>query len=235
MPDTPDFGSIAALVGEPTRAAMLTVLMDGRSYSATELALEGEVSPSTASSHLSRMTDAQLLTIVKQGRHRYYRLATPEVATVVEGLMSLAARAGPRTVRTGPADTGLRHARVCYDHLAGEVAVQFLSRLRKLGYLEGGGSALSLTGAGAGWCAGLGLDIASLQHKRRPLCRTCLDWSERRYHLAGALGAALFDHMLAHRMARRDPDSRKVTLSPRGLRFLGRSGGRPEHGLNSTP
>lgn len=220
MIDTPDFGAVAALIGEPARAAMLTVLMDGRAYSATELAIEGDVSPSTASSHLARMREAGLLTVVRQGRHRYYRIAKPDVASVLEGLMGLAAQTGPRTVRTGPAEAGLRHARACYDHLAGEGAVRFLTRLRQLGYLSGEDDALALTEAGDDWCAGLGLDLAALHRKRRPLCRACLDWSERQVHLAGALGAAVFDHMVSERMARRELSGRRVTLSPRGLRFL---------------
>jgi DNA-binding transcriptional ArsR family regulator len=220
MLDTPDFGSIAALMGEPARAAMLTVLMDGRAYTATELAIEGDVSPSTASSHLARMREARLLTVVRQGRHRYYRIATPDVASVLEGLMGLAAQTRPRMVRTGPTDAGLRHARACYDHLAGERAVRFLTRLRELGYLSGEDGTLELTETGNNWCADLGLDLAALHRKRRPLCRACLDWSERQVHLAGALGAAVFDHMVSERMARRDLSGRQVTLSPQGLRFL---------------
>jgi DNA-binding transcriptional ArsR family regulator len=222
MLDTPDLASIAALVGEPTRARMLAALMDGRAWTATELALAGGVTPSTASSHLARLTGAGLLAITRQGRHRYFRIAAPEVAAAIEGLTSLAARGRAPAPRPGPRDEGLRRARVCYDHLAGEAAVRLLERMRARGLVAGEDDALALTARGEGWCARIGIDLRSLRATRRRLCRACLDWSERRTHLAGALGAALLDRMLALRYARRAREGRVVILSPRGEAFVER-------------
>lgn len=222
MPDTPDFASIAALVGDPTRAIILTVLMDGRAHTATELALEAGVTPSTASSHLSRLTAGGLLSIAKQGRHRYFRIPAPEVAAAIEGLMNIAPHGGSSARRPGPADEGLRRARVCYDHLAGEAAVRLLEGLRQADLIRGGDDGMLLTDDGEAWCARVGIDLGALRARRRGLCRSCLDWSERRSHLAGALGAALLERMLALRYARREPRSRVVILGPRGESFVAR-------------
>jgi DNA-binding transcriptional ArsR family regulator len=220
MPDTPDIAAIATLMGDPTRGRMLTALMDGRALTATELALEGDVTASTASSHLSRLASAGLVTVTRQGRHRYYRIATPEVAAALEGLMSVASHSGLHTIRTGPRDAGLRRARVCYDHLAGEAAVRLLDRMRAKQLITGPDEALGLTTRGEDWCDRIGIDLAALRSRRRLLCRPCLDWSERRMHLAGALGAALLDRLFALRYARREPGSRAVILSPRGEAFI---------------
>ena len=217
MPDTLDIAAIASLIGDPTRARMLSALMDGRTLTATELALEGEVTASTASSHLSRLAGAGLLAVERQGRHRYFRIAAPDVARAVEGFMSLATR-GPG-VTTGPREPALRRARVCYDHLAGEAAVRMLDRMRQRALVRGHGDALALTRAGTEWCIRLGIEPSSFPTRRR-VCRECLDWSERRMHLAGALGAALLERMLALRHARRQPRSRVVLLSPRGEAFV---------------
>ncbi|HEX6911604.1 MAG TPA: helix-turn-helix transcriptional regulator, partial [Longimicrobium sp.] len=192
MDDTPDIASVAALVGDSTRATMLTVLMDGRAHTATQLALDAGVSPSTASFHLARLTGGGLVAIARQGRHRYFRIPGPEVAAVIESLTYVAPpRAGAPSRRPGPADADLRRARVCYDHLAGEAGVRLLERLRDRGLVAGADDALALTADGEAWCARAGIDLAPLRARRRRLCRACLDWSERRAHLAGGLGAAL--------------------------------------------
>jgi DNA-binding transcriptional ArsR family regulator len=223
MDDTPDLARIAATIGDPTRARILGALMDGRARTATELAIEGGVSPSTASSHFTRLEDAGLVTMLKQGRHRYFRLASPEVARALEGLMSLARRPAQRSGRrTGPRDEGLRRARVCYDHLAGEAGVRLFERMQSRGIVRGSGEALLLTRRGEAWCEGVGIDLANLRAGRRALCRGCLDWSERRLHLAGALGAALLERLLALRYARRELTGRAVVLSPRGEAFVER-------------
>ncbi len=222
MPDSHSVTLVAALIGDPTRARMLTALMDGRARTATELALEGGVSASTASSHLARLTEAGLLAIERQGRHRFFRIRTPEVGAVMEGLMGLAAPAPRAGRRPGPRDPALRRARVCYDHLAGEVGVRLLDRMRERRLVAGVGEEIDLTGEGEAWCDRLGLDLAALRARRRRLCRECLDWSERRAHLAGALGAALLDRMLVLRLARRAPEGRTVLLSPRGEAFVER-------------
>ena len=222
MLDMPNVAAVAALLGDPTRGRMLAALMDGRARTATELALEGGVAASTASSHLAQLTAAGLLAIAPQGRHRYYRIGRPEVAATLESLMALAAPTASRTPRGGPRDAGLRRARVCYDHLAGEAAVRLLERLREQALVGGDDAALSLTDRGAAWCERIGIDLDGLQATRRRLCRPCLDWSERRAHLAGALGAALLDRLFALRYARRAAEGRAVTLSPRGEAFVER-------------
>jgi DNA-binding transcriptional ArsR family regulator len=219
MTDIPNIGAIAALIGDPSRGRMLSALMDGRALTATELALEAGVTPSTASSHLAQLEHAGLIAIVKQGRHRYVRIAGDEIATTLETLMGLAARSTAERVRTGPRDEGLRRARVCYDHLAGDRAVQLLGLLRAKRYVRDDGESLALTPAGTRWCAAIGIDVDAFT-TRRPLLRPCLDWSERRTHLAGALGAALLDRMFALRLARREPRGRAVVFSPRGERFV---------------
>jgi DNA-binding transcriptional ArsR family regulator len=220
MHDIPDLARTAALLGDPTRAAMLCMLMDGRAHTATELALESGVTPSTASSHLARLTAGGLLSITRQGRHRYFRIPSPDVAAAIEAVMGIAPRAGP-AVR-GPRDEAMRRARVCYDHLAGEAGVRLLERLRAAGLVTGAEAGLALTGEGDAWCGRLGIDLAALRARRRRLCRGCLDWSERREHLAGAFGAALLDRLLASGDARRRQGSRVLTLSRRGEAFVER-------------
>ncbi len=195
-------------------------LMGGRALTATELALEGGVTASTASSHLSRLVAAGLVSVANQGRHRYFRISRPEIATLLEGMANASSAHDSRVV-TGPRDPALRHARICYDHLAGESAVRFLSRLRDLEFIVGNDESLDLTGRGEVWAAALGIDHTALRAGRRLLCRPCLDWSERRTHLAGALGAAILDRMIALRYARRTT-TRVVTLSDTGLRLVER-------------
>jgi DNA-binding transcriptional ArsR family regulator len=220
MSSTPNIASIAALLGEPARAAMLTALMGGVARTATELALHAGVTPSTASSHLARLTGGGLLTIARQGRHRSYRIAAPEVAAAIEGLMSIAPRAPSPLPRTGPRDEAMRRARVCYDHLAGEAGVRLLQRLRERDLVRGSDDDLRLSEAGEAWCAAVGIDLAALRTRRRRLCRACLDWSERRAHLSGAVGSAVLDRLFATGLARRDRDSRAVHLAPRGDAFI---------------
>ena len=221
MVDMPHFASIAALVGEPSRGSMVSALMDGRALTATELALEAGVTPSTASSHLAQLAQAGVVSMAKQGRHRYFRISNPEVASVFEAMMGLAAHSERRPPAT-PDVTGMRRARVCYDHLAGERGVQLLERLRARGFVTASDDAPDLTPAGEKWCRNLGIDLDALTSRRRPLCRPCLDWSERRTHLAGALGASLLERIFALRLARREPGSRLVVFSPRGEAFLER-------------
>lgn len=217
MLNSPDIATVGSMIGEPSRSRMLTALMEGRALTATELALEGGVSPSTASSHLDKLTGAGLVAVARQGRHRYYRIARPEVAAALESLMAIAPDRG---VRRGPRDEGVRRARVCYDHLAGEAAVQLLADIEERGWIEVRGDALDLGPGGEAWFADLGIDLGALRAGRRPLCRPCLDWSERRSHLAGALGAALLGRLFELRLARRETGSRAVVFSPRGAAFL---------------
>lgn len=196
MTDGPRIASVAALIGDPARANMLTALMDGRALTASELAQAGGITLQTASGHLSRLVDAGLLAMRKQGRHRYFALSDGDVADALEVLMSLAQRTGAVPVRTGPRHAALREARVCYDHLAGERGVALLEGLRRRGFVAGYDD-LALTPEGRLHFAALGVALDRLESGRRPLCRSCLDWSERRAHLGGALGAVLLDLMQA--------------------------------------
>jgi len=220
MREGPDISVVAALIGNPASANMLMALMAGPALTASELAQEAGISLATASGHLAKLAGAGLVSLARQGRHRYFRLADPDVALALEGLMPLAARAGHLRTRTGPRDPELRHARSCYDHLAGNLAVKVFDRLVTRRLLAVRGDAISTTDAGRRFFATAGIDLAALQAKRRPLCRCCLDWSERRYHLAGTLGAALLDHVLSRRWAVREARTRIVRFSPAGERSL---------------
>lgn len=217
MAEQPDIATIASLVGEPSRASILIALMGGRAMTASELSLEADVSPATASAHLAKLTSAGLLTLHKQGRYRYFQLADELVAEMIETLCGVAERHARSGRRTGPRDPAMRRARVCYDHLAGEVGVQVYESLVKRRCLVVGSDGLDLTDAGRGVFESLGVDVEGPTRARRPLCRQCLDWSERRFHLAGGLGAALLSHLLGRRWARRDPGTRAIHFSPTGL------------------
>jgi DNA-binding transcriptional ArsR family regulator len=216
LKEGPDIAGIANLVGDPARANMLTALMAGSALTASELALEGGVSLPTASSHLAKLMDGGLLTVASQGRHRYYGLSGPQVAGMLEAIMGVAASIGPKRARPGPREPRMREARICYDHLAGEHAVRMLDSLLARKVLVRDGKAIKLGEAGASHFAAIGIDVAAGKTSRRPMCRDCLDWSVRRSHLAGALGAAILDKIIAEKWARRHKDSRVVTFSPKG-------------------
>jgi DNA-binding transcriptional ArsR family regulator len=215
----PDIAMIAALVGDPARSNMLTALMTGRALTASELAHQAGVTPQTASSHLSKLEAGGLVEQEKQGRHRYFRLSDPDVAAVLEGLEGLAARAGHMRVRTGPKDPALRHARVCYDHLAGDLGVQMLDSMKQQRWLRQRKQDIELTAEGERFLTDtLQISADALAHPRRPLCRACLDWSERRHHLAGTLGAAILTRFTELKWAARDvtPGSRVVNFTRNG-------------------
>jgi len=216
MKEGPSIAGIAALIGDPARANMLTALMDGRALTVSELAEAAGVGLPTASGHLARLDQAGLVTARKQGRHRYFQLSGPDVAEVIENLMGLAERTGATRVRTGPRDAALRVARICYDHLAGERGVALLEALRRE-RLVTGEQEVVLTEKGRDFFAGLGVDLEALERARRPLCRLCLDWSERRAHLGGALGAALLELMAERNWLRRE-EGRVLRFSPAGAR-----------------
>jgi len=220
MKEGPDISIIAALIGNPASANMLMALMAGPALTATELAQEAGLTLSTASGHLAKLEQAGLVAIARQGRHRYFRLTDAPVAAALEALMPLAARAGHTRVRTGPRDPELRRARSCYDHLAGDLAVRMLDRLLERRLLMRRGEALHMTEQGRRFFAERGLDIACLDGDRRPLCRWGLDCGERRYHLSGVVGAAIFEKILARGWAARERGTRVVRFSPAGARKL---------------
>lgn len=218
MKSGPDIALIAALVGDPARANMLTALMGGKALSAGELAAEAGVTLQTASSHLAKLQTGGLIAVEKQGRHRYFRLTGPDIAVMLESMMGLAARVGHVRARPGPKDPALREARVCYDHLAGDQGVRLLDSLLQRRLVRRSGDKIELTGAGEDFVAEFGIDLAILAQSRRPLCRTCLDWSVRRPHLAGALGAALLERLAELGWAARDKNSRAVAFTSAGRR-----------------
>jgi DNA-binding transcriptional ArsR family regulator len=215
----PDIAMVASLVGDPARSNMLTALLSGRALTASELAQEAGITPQTASSHLAKLEAGGLIEPEKQGRHRYYRLTGEDVASVLEGLAGLAARAGHMRVRTGPKDPALRRARICYDHLAGDLGVQMLDSLKRQRLIRQSKETMELTGEGKRFMASaLQIDADTLEHPRRPVCKACLDWSERRHHLAGTLGAAIMTRFSELKWAARDPTpgSRVVNFSRNG-------------------
>jgi DNA-binding transcriptional ArsR family regulator len=216
MPDGPDLARIASLVGEPARANMLAALMGGGALTASELALEAGVGLPTASAHLARLMDGGLLKCTAQGRHRYFSLSSEPVAAMLESIMGVAAEAGPKRVRPGPRDAAMREARVCYDHLAGEHAVAMLDAMLSQGILTDEAGTLRPGAPAAKFFGGLGIDLAAIGNQRRAVCRACLDWSMRRSHLAGALGAAVLDQILARKWAARDKTGRVVRFAPTG-------------------
>lgn len=216
MKEGPDIAHIAALIGDPARANMLTALMSGKALTVSELAEEAGVTIQTASSHLSKLDEGGLLRPRKQGRHKYFMLASEQVAHVLEGLMGLAAGSGYLRKRTGPRDAELRQARVCYNHLAGDMGTQMFDSLMARGHLVLNGEELELTDAGAAFASEFKIDVEALRRARAPVCRECLDWSERRSHLAGSLGRAFLSRFEKMAWAKRDQKTRVVTFSRNG-------------------
>lgn len=218
MKDGPHIARIAALIGDHARAEVLTALMADRALTATELADIAGVTKPTISAHLAKLLDANLIAVEPQGRHRYFRLADPDAAQLLESLMGVAFRSGAVRLRGSPREPALRKARVCYDHLAGELGVLAFEGLRGQGAFTGllPPRELQLTEAGREWFAALGVDADALAAQRRCFCRPCLDWGERRHHLAGALGSALLERVYALGWARRAKDSRVVQFTEPG-------------------
>lgn len=216
MKDGPDIARVASLIGDPARANMLTALMAGKALTASELAQEAGVTLQTASSHLGKLEQNGLLRPCKQGRHKYFSLANDEVAQALEALMGLAANVGLLRTRPGPRDAALREARVCYNHLAGNLGTRLFDSLISRNLLRLTDENLKLTSSGAAFVQGFGVELEKLKAGRSPLCRQCLDWSERRPHLAGSLGRALFKRMEELGWATRDPDSRAVSFTAKG-------------------
>jgi DNA-binding transcriptional ArsR family regulator len=217
------FAEVAALAGDPGRAAMLHALMDGRALTASELARVAGIAPQTASGHLARMTAVGLLVPEKQGRHRYHRLASPAVAQMMESIMQVAAdlEPGGRSLTVGPRDAALRAGRTCYDHLAGRLGVALTDAMVGRGYVELETDAGLVTEPGMEFLARIGIDAETLAARRgkrsgRVLCRPCLDWSERRPHLAGAVGAAICAHCFNQGWVRPIDGTRAVAITPKG-------------------
>ena len=217
---------VAALMGDPARAAMLSLLMDGRAHTASELALTAGITAQTASGHLARLLDGQLLAARAQGRNRFYRLASPDVAHAIESLMAIAGTRAPPAARSAAwrRDPDLRFCRTCYDHLAGQVGMAVTDALTRAGHIEPQAPRdWRLTGSGEQFCTRLGIDLAAARRAGgRHFARQCLDWSERRPHISGALGAAIADTFFKRGWAERLRRSRTVRLTDSGRRALQR-------------
>jgi DNA-binding transcriptional ArsR family regulator len=187
----PLIAEIAALVGEPARATMLSALVDGRALTASELAFAARVTPQTASTHLAKLTETGLLSVIREGRHRYFRLASPKVVEMLDGIVAVALENRPRYRPLSRQARELGAARICYDHLAGRLSVDLTDSLITHEYIVAGDEAAEITQAGTRFLTEFGIDLSALSSKRRQFCRLCLDWTERRPHIAGAVGAAL--------------------------------------------
>ncbi len=218
MKEGPDIAQIGALIGDPARANMLTALMAGRALTATELAEAGGITLQTASGHLSKLEAGGLVGQRKQGRHRYFTLADEAVGKLLESIMGFAAGRGHLRHQPGPREPALRKARICYDHLAGDYGVRMLDSLIAAGSISPAMDGLDLTSEGETRLQSIGIDVRGLKSARRPLCRSCLDWSERRAHLAGSLGKALLSNFFEKGWARRLENSRSILFTPEGER-----------------
>jgi DNA-binding transcriptional ArsR family regulator len=205
---------IAALVGDPARANILNALFDGRALTATELSFAASVSPQTTSGHLAKLTQAGLLTVVKQGRHRYYRLATSLVAQMLESIMAVASVAPPRFRPRSPREDALRVARTCYDHFAGRLGVAIADSLCEKGHVILSDDGGQVTETGMTFLTTLGADIS--KPSRRPFCRHCLDWTERRPHLAGIVGASIAVRCFDLGWVERERHPRALKITPKG-------------------
>lgn len=210
--------TVAALLGEPARANIMSALMSGQALTAGELARSSGVTAQTTSGHLSRLAEAELIVPERQGRHRYYRLASAEVAQMVETLSIVASMGPKRHHPLGPRDAALCKARTCYDHVAGRLGLAIADSMQAKNLIVLADGAGMLTPKGQSFVADFGLDLND--SSKRPLCRTCLDWSERRHHLAGRLGAAMLDRLLERQWVKRLPDSRALIVTRNGERGL---------------
>ena len=218
----PSFASIGAVLGVPARANILAALIDGQALTATELAIAAGVSPQTTSSHLAKLVDAGLIVAEKHGRHRFYRLADSEIADILEPLEELVKHRPVPERRKSRAPEDLRPARLCYGHLAGAAGVQVADGLMKKGYLEPLGRDFRVTDKGSAFFAELGVDLAALAQTRRVFARQCLDWSERRPHVGGAVGAALCEQFLRQGWIKRTRVPRQIVVQGAGRHALKR-------------
>lgn len=226
--------AVAALVGDPARANILCALLDGRALTASELAYAAHVTPQTASGHLGKLAAANLISAAQQGRHRYFRLAGPHVARMMESISAVAAIAPPR-LRPIRIDGTMRKARMCYDHIAGQLGVALADSLQAQRHIELADDGGVVTEAGEAFFRKLGIDLTAARGSRRAFCRPCVDWSERRAHLAGAVGAALARRLMELRWISRKRDSRALTITPIGWGKIAETFGCALHDHAPTP
>ncbi len=214
--DKEHFISVSSLLSEPSRTRILWNLLDGRAYTAGELALLSDLSPTSVSNHLSKLLKGHILKVGFQGRHRYYSFANDEVAYVLEAMANLGNK-GPHVHHAGPMkENGIAYCRTCYDHLAGYVGVAMTESMEQNAYLKKSDKLYHVTGKGWRWLSQLEITRADFAGSRRPLTRQCLDWSERRSHLAGHLGAVLLQKMLKENWIRKVQFSREMVVTYKG-------------------
>lgn len=216
MSEGPYIAEPAALIGDPARANMLAALLDGRALTATELGLTAGVAPPTASGHLAKLLEGRLVSVTSTGRHRYYRLASPAVARVLESLMALAIDGPPRHRPNSRCGEHMARARTCYDHLAGKLGVSLADSLAEQQHViltdQGG----VVTEKGRAFLGKLGVDLSFPVKSRRAFCRPCVDWSERRLHIGGHIGAAIAARFMALGWTERRKDGRALIITPAG-------------------
>jgi DNA-binding transcriptional ArsR family regulator len=218
MKDGDKLAEVAALVGDPARANILCALLDGRALTASELSFVAGVTAQTTSGHLAKLVAAKLILPRKDGRHRYYCIAGAPISVMLESIMNVAQSGAPRYQPKSKADAGLRLARLCYDHIAGQLGVGLTSRLVEGGFVVLGEEAGAVSPAGDRLLSGLGVDLSSARAQRRIFCRPCLDWTERRFHIGGAVGAALANRLFELKWIERSPHGRALTITPTGYR-----------------
>jgi DNA-binding transcriptional ArsR family regulator len=214
----PIIAEVAALVGDPARATMVSALLDGRARTASELAGAARVTAQTASTHLAKLTEAGLLSVARAGRHRYFRLASPTVVDMIDGIVAVALAKRPRYRPLSRRARALSAARICYDHLAGRLSVDVTDACATRAYLVLGAEAAEITWAGTRFFTAFGIELSARRSRRRHVCRLCLDWTERRPHIAGAVGAALTRRYFDLGWLRRLKDSQAVVVTPVGRR-----------------
>ncbi|MEY9974787.1 DNA-binding transcriptional ArsR family regulator [Lysinibacillus sp. RC46] len=216
MSINPNMAEIASLLGETSRATMLASMMDGRFHTASELAYMAAIKPQTASFHLAKLVDGKLVKVEKQGRHRYFQLADEEIAHLLESFLAISPPPEVRSLKQSSQMKLLQGARTCYDHLAGKLGVQLTDSLVNAGYLKLEEKQFLITAEGAQFFIDFGLDLDDLKRKRRSFSHACLDWSERRYHLAGALGQGMLTHFLSLGWVTRVPSIRAIKVTEKG-------------------
>src|SRR5262245_5775410 len=228
----PIIAELAALVGDPARATMVSALLDGRPLTASELASAAQITPQTASSHLAKLTEAGLLSVARHGRHRHFRLASPTVADMIDAIVAVALAKRPRYRPLSPRARALGAARICYDHLAGRLSVDLTDSLVAREYVvldDEDDAAAEITTAGIGFLTEFGIELPARRSPRRQSCRLCLDWTERRPHIAGSVGAALTQRCFDLRWMERMERSHAVIVTP-----LGRRGFRETFGIDAS-
>ena len=216
MKPTLDIARISSCLDNPARAGIIRALMSGQAFTMNELAIETQIPALSVKEHLEQLMDMRLVCPEDQGRHQYFKLAGDDVATALHGMPSLLGETGPKRVRFGPKEPELRKARVCYNHIAGELGVRLYKSMAAQGFFDFANDEISLTPTGQRFANTIGIEIVDQSNRKKPVCRSCLDWSERRYHLAGAFGIALLDSFLEKDWVNREGKSRVLTLTRGG-------------------